>query len=134
MQARMQSFPVSLSAPLAGRIITGLAALFLAMDGVMKLAKPAAVVDSMVELGYPVRLAEGLGILLLACLAVYLYPRTSAIGAVLLTGYLGGAIATHLRVENGLGELTFPIIVGAFIWGGLYLRDERLRALVAPRD
>jgi hypothetical protein len=129
----MQSLPVSLSASLAGRILSGVAALFLIMDGVLKLAKPAAVVDSMIELGYPVRLTEGLGILLLACLAVHLYPRTSALGAVLLTGYLGGAIATHLRVENGLGELTFPIIVGAFIWGGLYLRDERLRALVAPR-
>jgi hypothetical protein len=129
----MQSLPVSESAPLVGRILTGLAALFLVVDGVMKLAKPAAVVDSMVELGYPVRLTEGIGILLLACLAVYLYPRTSALGAVLLTGYLGGAIATHLRVENGLFELMFPIIVGAFIWGGLYLRDERLRALVAPR-
>jgi hypothetical protein len=132
MQARMQSLPVSLNATLAGRLLTGMAALFLAMDGILKLAKSEPVVDSMIELGYPVRLTVGLG-LLLACLAVHLYPRTSALGAVLLTGYLGGAIATHLRVENGLGELTFPIIVGAFIWGGLYLRDERLRALVAPR-
>jgi hypothetical protein len=129
----MQSRAVSFSAPLAGRILTGLAALFLIMDGVMKLAKPEPVVDSMIELGYPVRLTVGLGILLLTCLAIHLYPRTSALGAVLLTGYLGGAIATHLRVENGLGELTFPIIAGAMIWGGLYLRDERLRALVAPR-
>jgi hypothetical protein len=129
----MQSLPVSLNAALAGRILTGLAALFLAMDGIMKLAKPEPVVDSMIELGYPVRLTVGIGLLLLACLAVHLYPRTSALGAVLLTGYLGGAIATHLRVENGLFELTFPIIIGAFIWVGLYLRDERLRALVAPR-
>jgi hypothetical protein len=129
MQSRMQSAAVSLSAPLAGRIVSGLAAVFIAIDGAMKLATPEPVVEAMAKLGYPERLAVGIGILLLACLAVYLYPRTSILGAVLLTGFLGGAIASQVRIEAGL----FPVILGAMIWGGLYLRDERLRALVAPR-
>ena len=76
----------------------------------------------------------GIGILVLACLAVHLYPRTSILGAVLLTGFLGGAIASQVRIEAGLFSVVFPVILGAMIWGGLYLRDERLRTLVAPRD
>lgn len=133
MQSRMQSIPVSLGAPLAGRIISGLAALFVAVDGIMKLATPEPVVEGMAELGYPDRLTVGIGILLLACLAVYLIPRTSVLGAVLLTGYLGGAVASHVRVEAGLFPIFFPAIVGALFWVGLYLRDERLRASIAPR-
>jgi len=114
--------------------MSGLPALFLAVDGVMKLAAPAPVTESMLELGYPDRLTAGIGILLLACLAAYLYPRTSALGAVLLTGYLGGAVATHVRVEAGLFPIFFPIVLGALLWGGLFLRDDRLRALVSPRS
>jgi hypothetical protein len=133
MQSRMQSAAVSLSAPLAGRIVSGLAAVFIAIDGAMKLATPEPVVEAMAKLGYPDRLAVGIGILLLACLAVSLYPRTSILGAVLLTGFLGGAIASQVRIEAGLFPTIFPVILGAMMWGGLYLRDERLRALVAPR-
>jgi hypothetical protein len=134
MQSRMQSAPVSLSAPLAGRIVSGLAAVFIATDGVMKLATPEPVVEAMAKLGYPDRLAVGIGVLVLACLAVHLYPRTAILGAVLLTGFLGGAIASQVRIEAGLFSLVFPVILGAMIWGGLYLRDERLRTLVGPRD
>ena len=134
MQSRVQSISISLGKPLAGRIVSGLAALFLAVDGVMKLATPEPVVEAMAELGYPDRLTVGIGILLLTCLAVYLYPRTSIIGAVLLTGFLGGAIASNVRIEAGLFPMVFPVILGAMIWGGLYLRDERLRSLIAPRD
>ena len=133
MQARMQSIPVSLGAPLAGRVISGLAALFVVVDGVMKLATPEPVVEAMARLGYPDRLSVGIGILLLACLAIHLYPRTSILGAVLLTGYLGGAVAAQVRIEAGLFTIFFPIVLGALFWCGLYLRDERLRALVAPR-
>lgn len=133
MQARMHSVPVSVNAPLVGRIVSGLAALFLAVDGAMKLATPEPVVKAMDELGYPDRMAVGIGALLLACLAVYLYPRTSALGAVLLTGYLGGAIASQVRIEAGLFPIIFPAIIGALVWTGLYLRDARLRALIAPR-
>jgi hypothetical protein len=134
MQARMQSLPNSLSAPLAGRIVSGLAAVFIAIDGVMKLATPEPVVEAMAKLGYPDRLAVGIGVLVLACLAVHLYPRTAILGAVLLTGFLGGAIASQVRIEAGVFSLVFPVILGAMIWGGLYLRDERLRTLVGPRD
>ena len=134
MQSRVQSIPVALGKPLAGRIVSGLAAIFIAIDGVMKLATPEPVVEAMAELGYPDRLSVGIGILLLACLAVYLYPRTSILGAVLLTGFLGGAIASQVRIEAGLFPIVFPLILGAMIWGGLYLRDERLHALVAPRN
>jgi hypothetical protein len=129
----MQSVPVTLNATLAGKVVSGLAALFVAIDGIMKLARPEQVTEAMAELGYPDRLTAGVGILLLACLVVYLYPRTSILGAVLLTGYLGGAIASQVRIEAGIFPIVFPVILGAMFWGGLYLRDERLRGLVAPR-
>ncbi len=134
MQSSSQTVPVSRGTPWIGRVMSGLPALFLAVDGMMKLAKPAPVVESMRELGYPERLTVGIGILLLACLAAYLYPRSSVLGAVLLTGYLGGAVASHVRVEAGLFPIFFPIVLGMLLWGGLFLRDERLRALVSPRN
>ncbi|MGH7964070.1 MAG: DoxX family protein, partial [Candidatus Binatia bacterium] len=76
----------------------------------------------------------GLGIVLLACTVLYLIPRTSVLGAILLTGYLGGAVATHVRVEDGLFPVFFPVIVGALLWGGLVLRDDRLRSLIPLRN
>jgi DoxX-like protein len=118
----------------AGRIISILPALFLLIDGIMKLVKPAVVVEATVKLGYPEGTIVGLGIVLLACTVLYLIPRTSVIGAILLTGYLGGAIATHVRVGGPLFPVTFPLILGAMLWGGLYLRNERLRALVYPKN
>ena len=114
----------------AGRIISILPALFLLIDGIMKLLKPAVVVDATVKLGYPESTIVGLGIVLLACTILYLIPRTSVIGAILLTGYLGGAIATHVRVGDPLFPVIFPVILGAMLWAGLYLRNERLRSVV----
>lgn len=93
------------------------------------LSLPAAV-EATTLLGYPAGLIVGLGLLELVCLAVYIIPRTSALGAILLTGYLGGALATQARVGAPAFSLAFPAIVGALIWGGLFLRDERLRALL----
>jgi hypothetical protein len=116
-----------------GRIISALPVLFLLMDGVMKLAKPAVVVESTVKLGYPETVILPLGIVLLACTVLYVIPRTSALGAILLTGYLGGAVATHLRVGDGPFSIVFPIIFGVLIWGGLWLRDDRLRAFIPLR-
>lgn len=117
-----------------GRIMTGLVVLFLTFDGVFKLLLPAPVIEGSAQLGYGVGSIFGIGLLLLACVAVYVIPRTSLIGAVLLTGYLGGAIATHVRVGNPLFTHTlFPIYVAALIWGGLYLRDRRVRALISAR-
>ena len=115
-----------------GRAMSGLMAAFLILDGAMKLARLDVVVKGTVELGYPIASIVPIGIILLTCVALYLIPRTAILGAVLLTGYLGGAIATHVRVSAPLVSHTlFPIYVAALIWGGLYLRDRRVRALLA---
>jgi hypothetical protein len=114
----------------AGRIISILPALFLVLDGVMKLAKPAIVVETTVKLGYPENVISGIGIVLLACTIIYLIPRTAVLGAILLTGYLGGAVATHVRTGESTFSIIFPVIIAALLWGGLYLRNERLRSLV----
>ncbi len=117
-----------------GRILSGLVIAFLAFDGVLKLIKPPLVVEGTRQLGYPVESIIGIGIVLLVCLAAYVVPRTAILGAVLLTGYLGGAIATHVRVGDPLLSHTlFPIYVAALIWGGLYLRDNRLRGVLGRR-
>ena len=133
----MQSNTVTLSPKKlwAGRIISGLAALFLVMDGVMKLVKPAFVVEGTVNLGYSESVILPLGIVLLACTIVYVIPRTSVLGAILLTGYLGGAVATHVRVGDPLfSHVLFPVYLGVLIWLGLYLRDDRLSALIPLRE
>ena len=117
----------------AGRVISALPVLFLLMDGIMKLVKPPVVVEATIRLGYRVSTILGIGIVLLVCTVVYVIPRTSIFGAILLTGYLGGAVATHVRVGEGLFPILFPVILGLLLWGGIYLRDERLRALVPIR-
>ena len=114
----------------AGRILSALPALFLLVDAIMKLVKPAPVVKATVALGYPESVILPLGIVLLICTVLYLIPRTSVLGAILLTGYLGGAVATHVRIGSGAFPLVFPLILGTLLWGGLSLRDERLRSLV----
>lgn len=114
-----------------GRILTGLAVAFLTFDTVIKLIVIQPVVDSLQRLGYPVSLARGVGTLELICLALYLIPRTSVFGAVLLTGFLGGAVATHVRVQDPLfSHVLFPVYIGFLAWVGLYLRDRRLRSLM----
>lgn len=114
----------------AGRIISALPALFLLVDGAMKLVKPAPVVEATVRLGYPESVIIGLGIVLLACTVIYLIPPASVLGAILLTGYLGGAAATHVRVSESLFSIVFPVLLGVLVWVGLWLRDDRLRALL----
>jgi hypothetical protein len=117
----------------AGRILTGIAALFLAFDLTIKLVGAKEAVDGTVLLGWAPRHLPIIGLIEVACLVLYLIPRTAPLGAVLWTGYLGGAIATHLRVDSPLLSHTlFPIYVAALVWGGLYLRDARVRALVRP--
>jgi hypothetical protein len=116
------------------RVLTGIPVLFLAFDVAIKLAGIPEVAEASEKLGLPAYLAPWLGLLLLACLALYVVPRTAPLGAVLLTGYLGGAVLTHLRVGDPVFTHTlFPIYVGAFLWAGLYLRDDRVRRLLAPR-
>jgi DoxX-like family len=133
MQTETQTAPVSKLAFWAGWIMSGLPALFLLFDGAMKLAKPDWVVEGTVKIGYPESAIFGLGIVLLACTILYVIPRTSILGAILLTGYLGGAVAAHVRMEEGAFAILFPVIFGAILWGGLYLREPRLRALVPLR-
>ena len=125
--------PVAGSRSWTGRVLTALAVLFLGFDGVIKVLQLGPAVDGSVQLGFPADLTLGLGLLLLACLAVHVLPRTAPLGAVLLTGYLGGAVASQVRIEAPLFPIVFPLIVGALLWGGLYLRDARLRALLASR-
>ena len=119
---------------LTGRILSSIAVLFLLFDGVAKLLQVQPVIDGTLQLGYPREIVFSLGVILLSCLLAYIVPRTSVLGALLLTGYLGGAVATHARLEHPLFSHTlFPIYVGLFIWGGLVLRDERLRAFLPLR-
>jgi len=116
-----------------GRVLTTLPVLFLLMDGVMKLFKPEVVVKATEELGYGEQVIVPLGIVLVVSTILYVIPRTAVLGAILLTGYLGGAIATQVRVGAVAFNILFPIIMGALIWGGLYLRDNRISALVPFR-
>jgi hypothetical protein len=115
----------------AGRFLSGLAVLFLLFDGIGKLLKPTPVVEATTALGYSENSLFTLGILVLSCTVLYLIPRTQILGAVLLTGFLGGAIASNLRVENPLfSHILFPVYLGALLWVGLWLRDARLRELL----
>jgi hypothetical protein len=115
----------------AGRVLSGLAVLFLAFDAGMKLLQLPEALDGTTQLGYPASVVFPLGLIQVVCLIVYLVPRTSVLGAILWTGYLGGAIATHVRLGNPLfTHQLFPIYVAALLWGGLYLRDRRVRALL----
>lgn len=129
-----QTAPISKGRLWTGCIMSALPALFLLVDGVGKLVKPAPVVEGTVQLGYPESVLLGLGIVLLVCTVLYVIPRTAILGAILLTGYLGGAVATHVRVGSPLfTHILFPVYVAVLLWGGLYLRDERLRALIPMR-
>jgi hypothetical protein len=116
-----------------GRVMSALPVLFFLMDGTMKLVKPAIVVKSTVELGYPESVILPIGIVLLVCTVLYVIPRTSVLGAILLTGYLGGAVATHVRVGAGAFPIVFPIVFGVLVWGGLFLRDARVSYLIPLR-
>lgn len=114
-----------------GRIVSGFAALFFLMDGAMKLMKPDVVVKATVqELGYPESEIVGIGVLLLACTLFYVIPRTSILGAILLTGYLGGAIASKIRIRSSWSGIAFTVAFGCLVWAGLWLRDARVRSLL----
>ena len=113
-----------------GRVLTGLSGAFLIFDGSMKLFKPPVVVEATVHLGYPESTIIGIGVVLLACTLLYLIPRTSILGAVLLTGYLGGAVATNVRAEQPVFNIVFPVIFACIAWGALWLRDTRLEQML----
>jgi hypothetical protein len=118
-----------------GRIMSGVAVLFLLFDSATKLLRVEAAMKAAEQIGYPAATMPAIGLILLVCVVVYLIPRTAVLGAVLLTGYLGGAVATHVRVGDPLMSHTlFPIYFAVLIWGGLYLRDWRVHSLIARRD
>ena len=117
-----------------GRVLSGLAIAFLTFDVAIKLIPNKMAVEGTLALGWQAHHVPIIGMLGLICLVLYAIPRTAPIGAILWTGYLGGAIATHLRIDNPLfSHILFPTYVAALIWGGLYLRDPRVRALIRPR-
>jgi hypothetical protein len=136
MQVQMQAptIPVgtiSSGAIWTGRVLSGLAIVFLLFDGAIKLVPLDVVITTSQQLGIPTELARTLGVLTLACTVLYAIPRTSVLGAILLTAYMGGAIYTHLRAGSPLFTHTlFGVYLAVLIWGGLYLRDERVRALI----
>jgi hypothetical protein len=130
---RPPAAPTSAATRRAGLALTAVAVLFLAFDTAIKLVGVREAVDGTTQLGFAPHHLPTLGLIEAACLALYLVPRTAPLGAVLWTGYFGGAIATHLRLENPLLTHTlFPLYVAAFLWAGLYLRDARVRALLRP--
>lgn len=131
MDPNVPPAPVSKTALWTGRIASALPVLGLLMSGVMKLVKPAGLEEAFAKLGWDASAALGLGIVELSCTVIYMIPRTSVLGAILLTGYLGGAIATHVRIgEQFIG----PLALGVLVWVGLFLRDVRLRALAPLRS
>ncbi|MBX3288508.1 MAG: DoxX family protein [Acidobacteria bacterium] len=120
--------------PWAGYIVTGLVAAFLLMDSVVKFIQPAGIEENVLPLGYTMEQMIPVGIILLVGLAIYLIPQTSVLGAILLTGYLGGAVATHFRVGSPLfTHMLFPVYIGILVWLGLFLREPRLRSIVPFR-
>lgn len=135
MIATAYSAPTTSKQPWAGYVLTGLITLFLTMDIAMKFITPAppAVTETMIKLGYPPALTPVLGAILLVCTIAYLIPRTAILGAILLTGYLGGATATHVRVGESPFSIFFSVAFGVLVWGSLYFRDSRVRALIPFR-
>jgi hypothetical protein len=117
-----------------GPVMSGLAILFLIFDGVTKVIKVPAVLQASAQLEYSVRLIPIIGIILLFCTLLYAIPRTSILGALLLAGYLGGAVASQLRIGNPPFETLFPVCFALLLWGGLYLRENRLRTLIPFRS
>ena len=136
MSAAIQTFAVSTPAQVSksliwtGRIISALVVLFLVFDGAMKVVREIHTITASAELGYSPGSIVWIGALLLACTAIYVIPRTAVLGAVLLTGYLGGAVASNVRVGHPVFECMFPVIFGVLVWAGLFLREPRLRALL----
>jgi DoxX-like family len=134
MEPVSETARISKGALWTGRIISAWAALMFTFDGVSHLMKPVPVVEAFAQLGYPLSASVGIGVVLLICTAIYVTPRTSILGAILLTGYLGGAVSTHVRAGSPLFETVFPVIFGGLVWLGVYLRDTDLRALIPLRN
>ena len=134
MQATTQSAPASKGRLWAGWILSGLAILFMLADAGMHVLQPQPVIDAFNRLGYPISLAVPLGAIVIVCVVLYAIPRTSFLGALFLTGYLGGAVSSHVRIGDVPFNIAFPFLVATMIWAGLFLRDRRLPALSMTRS
>ena len=134
MESINQTAPTSNLLIWVGRIISAIPVLLLIFSSSMKFLKPVQVVDEFTRLGYPEHVIFGLGIVELACAVIYAIPQTAIFGAILVTGYLGGATATHLRVGDPTFNIVMPVILGVLIWAGVFLRDARLRKLLPLRS
>jgi hypothetical protein len=131
MSSVFQPAPLARQWIWTGRILSGFMVLFLLFDGIIKFMKIQPVIDTFAQLGWPIKFAVPIGIIDVACAVLYAIPRTAVLGALLLTGLLGGAIATHVRIESPLFSHTlFGVYMGLVAWGALYLREPRLRALL----
>ena len=133
MSSVSQTAPASKWMLRAGRLLTGVVVLFLVLDGVGKVMKAAPVMEACAQLDVPARVVPGLGVLLIAATLIHAVPQTSVLGAILLTGYLGGATWTHVRMGGPVFPVFFPSLIGLMVWGGLTLREPRLRALLPAR-
>ena len=135
METSNQNLTVSKSALWTGRILSGIAVLFMLFDGTIHLMVIQPVVDSFTQMGYPVSISRSLGIIELTCVILYLIPKTSFLGVVLLTGYLGGAVSAQARIDAPFFSTEiFPVYIGILAWGGLYLRDLKLRSIFPFRS
>jgi len=134
MSLRIESSTVPVWQKITGTVFSGVVVIFLLFDGAIKLVPIQPVTDTLAALGYPVELARLLGVITLLCAILYAIPKTSVLGAILLTGLLGGAVATHVRVGSPLfSHVLFGVYLGVLAWGGLYLRSEVLRGLIPFR-
>jgi hypothetical protein len=134
MEMTAQAAPVSKGMLWTGYIISGLVVLFMIFDGVTKVIKVPQVIQASAKIGYNASTVVGIGAALLVCTALYVIPRTAIFGAILLTGYLGGAVDANVHSGTALFNISFPIAFGVLAWLGIYLRDARLRALVPLRS
>jgi len=133
VQAGTQDGPVSKGRLWTGRIISALVVLFLLFDSITKVLKVRAVMEASAQLGYPASTIFAIGIILLVCTVFYIIPQTAVLGAILLTGYLGGAVAANLRIGTSMFNTLFPIVFAALAWTGIFLRESRLGALIPFR-
>jgi uncharacterized membrane protein (UPF0182 family) len=133
MQSRTQAGPVSKGRLWTGRIISAVVVLFLLFDSITKVMKVRAVMEASAQLGYPANTIVIIGVILLVCTVFYIIPQTAVLGAILLTGYLGGAVAANLRIGTSMFNTLFPIVFAALAWTGIFLRESRLGALIPFR-
>jgi hypothetical protein len=133
MQSRTEAGPVSKGRLWTGRIISALVVLFLLFDSITKVMMVRAVIEASAQLGYPANTIFTIGIILLVCTVFYIIPQTAVLGAILLTGYLGGAVAANLRIGSVMFNTLFPIVFAALAWTGIFLRESRLGALIPFR-